>query len=568
MSKKEKIILGVLGGVFVLCLLFAFGYRSFQNEKLKREEQILEIKKHYGNFVQTNQECAIYTFENENYTQVGKVSADIYFELEEKDIQKVSDTYFKLKEDELYLYYEDVKPIDEIHYDLVPEYYLSVSSLKTDELTKFYQDGNVVMELNKKMSFPILYSHEDYSVIRYQKHLFDVKTADVNVEDSDESVEEATFVSVLKFQEVKESCNNDSCISLEQFKKTLKILQEKQMYTISKKDYELWNQKNVHLKKGAFLLNSVSNSEEVLNALKEYGYFNLSLDDWKLNSNNKTSSVGTDYSSINSYSVSQNTTEAQLSKMINGEDVVISKPKPKTSVAKPKSLPSVDAKATNIAVLNYHFFYDKNKENWCNDGNCMEVSQFREQLDFLKNNQYKTLTMEEYRAWMYNEIELPARSVLITVDDGAMGTGKHNGNKLIPILEEYQMHATLFLITGWWDKSNYESEYLDIESHTYDMHKERMCKDQPRGAQMLCSSKEQVLNDLKSSISVTGSNKAFCFPFYAYNDITLASVKEAGFQLAFIGGYMKSTRSNDKYKIPRYPIHRNTSLSQFISYIS
>ena len=31
----------------------------------------------------------------------------------------------------------------------------------------------------------------------------------------------------------------------------------------------------------------------------------------------------------------------------------------------------------------------------------------------------------------YGEIELPARSVLITIDDGALGTGTHNGNKLI-----------------------------------------------------------------------------------------------------------------------------------------
>ena len=39
------------------------------------------------------------------------------------------------------------------------------------------------------------------------------------------------------------------------------------------------------------------------------------------------------------------------------------------------------------------------------------------------------------------------KSVLITIDDGALGTGIQNGNKLIPILEEYKMHATLFLIT-------------------------------------------------------------------------------------------------------------------------
>ena len=129
------------------------------------------------------------------------------------------------------------------------------------------------------------------------------------------------------------------------------------------------------------------------------------------------------------------------------------------------------------------------------------------------------------------------------------------------------MHATLFLITGWWDINNYRSPYLDIESHTYDMHTEGLCKNQTRGAKMLCSTKEQVLDDLRKSLSVTGSNKAFCFPFYAYNDMAIQSLKEAGFQLGFVGGYAKSNRNQDKYKITRYPIHSNTSLNQFMNMI-
>ncbi len=53
--------------------------------------------------------------------------------------------------------------------------------------------------------------------------------------------------------------------------------------------------------------------------------------------------------------------------------------------------------------------------------------------------------MQEFRDWMYGKKSIfQKRSVLITIDDGAMGTGAHNGNKLIQFLEEYEMHATLF----------------------------------------------------------------------------------------------------------------------------
>lgn len=219
-----------------------------------------------------------------------------------------------------------------------------------------------------------------------------------------------------------------------------------------------------------------------------------------------------------------------------------------------------------IAVLNYHFFYS-DFEN-CNQGICLNTKKLEEQFKYLNDNGYKTLTMEEFRAWMYGEIELPKKSVLLTIDDGAMGTGIHNGNKLIPLLEKYQIHATLFLITGWWDINNYRSSYLDIESHTYDMHTEGLCSNVTRGAKMLCSSYEDAVNDLKKSIEITGSNTAFCYPFYAYNDQAINEVKEAGFKLAFAGGSVKATRNSNKYAIPRYPIYNNITLSTFISYIS
>ena len=221
-----------------------------------------------------------------------------------------------------------------------------------------------------------------------------------------------------------------------------------------------------------------------------------------------------------------------------------------------------------IAVLNYHFFYDPSLGETCDESICERVSDFKEQLNYLKQNNYKTLTMREFRDWMYGAIEIPDKSVLITIDDGAMGTGAHNGNKLIPILEEYKMHATLFLITGWWDINNYRSEYLDIESHTHDMHTGNLCSGVSRGAQMLCSSNEQVLNDLKTSMGITKSNLAFCFPFYAYNENAIGLVKQVGFQLAFIGGGTKVSRATDKYHIPRYPIQKTTSLQTFINYVS
>lgn len=227
-----------------------------------------------------------------------------------------------------------------------------------------------------------------------------------------------------------------------------------------------------------------------------------------------------------------------------------------------KALPDINAKATKIAVLNYHFFYDATKGNR-GDGNYTSIQTFEEQLKYLKDNNYKTLTMEEFRAWMYGERDLPARSVLITVDDGGNGTGRKNGNLLIPMLEKYQAHATIFLITGWWNKDGYQSPYVDLESHTNEMHEANYCKGVSRGAKMLCLSDEEVIADLTASTNYLGSKTAFCYPFYAHTQHTMELLQQVGFKLAFIGGESKATRSTNKYKIPRYHMYKTTTLVQF-----
>ena len=222
-----------------------------------------------------------------------------------------------------------------------------------------------------------------------------------------------------------------------------------------------------------------------------------------------------------------------------------------------------------VAVLNYQFFYNSAVESCSGGSNCIDINNFRQQLNYLRDNGYKTLTMTEFRDYMYGRIDVPAKSVLITIDDGGMGTGKQNGNYLAPILEEYKMHATLFLITGWWDISNYTgSKYLEIESHTNDMHNEGWCQGVTRGARMLCQNSDQVREDLKKSIEIVKDKTSFCFPFYASDDRTIGIVKELGFEMAFVGGSRKARRTDNKWMIPRYPIIQSHSLNDIIEMVS
>ena len=88
--------------------------------------------------------------------------------------------------------------------------------------------------------------------------------------------------------------------------------------------------------------------------------------------------------------------------------------------------PSYDRSKQKIPVLNYHFFYDPTIGEDCNEVICLTKQKFEEHLIYFRDNGFKTLTIDEFVRWYDGEIDLPPKSVLITVDDGAKGTGAHN----------------------------------------------------------------------------------------------------------------------------------------------
>ena len=87
---------------------------------------------------------------------------------------------------------------------------------------------------------------------------------------------------------------------------------------------------------------------------------------------------------------------------------------------------------------------------------------------------------------------------------------------------------------------------------------------------MLCDSEENILKDLKLSSEKLNGSKVFCFPFYDYNDRAISLLKQAGYEMAFIGqsnsgGYSKI--GTNKYMIPRLTMSSLDTLANFVSYL-
>ena len=234
----------------------------------------------------------------------------------------------------------------------------------------------------------------------------------------------------------------------------------------------------------------------------------------------------------------------------------------------------VDSKNTTehnisgVATLNYHAFYASDNEEEkksCNTDICHSDKQFKSQLDYIKENNILTIKMKEMEQYIDGKIQLP-KSVLITIDDGGM-------TKLaVDMLTEYKMYATIFLVTSWYDpKDYYVTDYIELHSHSHDMHSTGVCPTGQGGA-IQCLSEDKIQEDLKKSRELLNQTTYFCYPFYEYNEYSIRQLKKAGFTMAFVGESSKKDNlakvGMDKFRVPRFVIIKSTTIDDLEKYFN
>ena len=534
--KHKKIVLPI----FVVVLLL-IGIGVFVGYTLNNRNAEKLIKQNYNKYVITTGNARLY---DSNKKEIGVIYKGYKLELEEiKNLTK-KNKYFKIKDTDNYIGYNNIKKTKEFkNTNSASNYVVFNKNIKSNKNVVLMSNGKKAISLDN-INSPILYMDKDNYYISFLNDIFAIKKdksiKEVDSKNTNDKVSE--YISVLYYESITNNCEVANCFDISTIKAHGEKLKENGYYFITKDDYIKYLNGYLRPKEKAVLLLTGSETEEVKKINSELG-LNIGVvsdkDGIKFEDTNKKSTPSDDKNKVNRYSVKYYSTLDSIVKMANGEEVHEEEP----------------AKNPNqgIAVLNYHFFYDPATQE-CNETICLTVDKFRSHLQYLQDNGYKTLTMKEFVNWMYGRIELPEKSVLITIDDGAMGTGRHNGNHLATVLNEYKMHATLFLIAGWWNIDNYQdSPYLEIQSHTYDMHQKGPCGQ----GQLVCANYDEAKTDIENSLKIIGDNTSFCYPFYQYDDEAIQAIKDLGFKVAFAGGNKKATRSSNKYLIPRYPIYSN-----------
>jgi len=208
-----------------------------------------------------------------------------------------------------------------------------------------------------------------------------------------------------------------------------------------------------------------------------------------------------------------------------------------------------------VPILMFHNFTD----NLENINTCtITKEKFKEVLDTLDNNGYKTITFEELGKFVEGEIDIKDKVFIITMDDGYTS----NYTKAYPVLKEKKMNALISII-GWsvgrdtmsggiipiyphcsWQelKEMQDSGLIEIGNHTYDMHKYDEEKLNERKGTIINKGENPLLyrkffseDIIKLSDLVYNKlgkkDNVFCYPYGMYDEITEKLLEDLDYKI-------------------------------------
>ena len=183
----------------------------------------------------------------------------------------------------------------------------------------------------------------------------------------------------------------------------------------------------------------------------------------------------------------------------------------------------------------------------------LTVAEFDAQLKFLKDEGYNVIMPDDLLdAWEIGKT-LPPKPVLITFDDGHDDIYKN----VFPILQKYNMRATVFLVTDHigmpeylsWDfvRALQNGGFIDFESHT------KSYKDlsKLKGDKLwneIYGSKQAIEWALKKPA------KFIAYPNGNYTVDAEETSKEVHFRAGFIEDYGLAGNDNNPYILTRIPV--------------
>lgn len=218
--------------------------------------------------------------------------------------------------------------------------------------------------------------------------------------------------------------------------------------------------------------------------------------------------------------------------------------------------------AWRLPVLMYHSIDYTDKVN---DKITISPEAFARQMRYLHQGRYNVIPLSKAVWYIKNKMRPPARTVAITFDDGY----ENNYKYAYPVLKQYRIPATIFVVTGLVGKEGFmgwpqikeisDSGIIDIGSHTASHSWLTGLDDGSLKAEL-----EDSKRILESHI---GKPVDFlCYPMGGFNEHIKEAARAAGYVAAFATKPTKIKALYDIYEIKRVRISP-TANNMFVFYL-
>lgn len=191
-----------------------------------------------------------------------------------------------------------------------------------------------------------------------------------------------------------------------------------------------------------------------------------------------------------------------------------------------------------LPVLMYHSIQDSKT----NEAMISPIL-FEEEMKYLKDNNYTTLSLDEAYNFFENNVPVPEKSVVLTFDDGYVD----NYTLAYPILKKFGLKATIFVITSSIDTDpnsltssqlkELEDNGIAIESHT--VHHEKLSEiTYEAQLKTLEESKKFIEDKLNKTVNY------IAYPYGLNNKVTVKATDAAKYKIAFTTAGKWSSKTN------------------------
>lgn len=214
------------------------------------------------------------------------------------------------------------------------------------------------------------------------------------------------------------------------------------------------------------------------------------------------------------------------------------------------AIASTQEEGIPLPIIMYHSILKDSKRS---GKYIITPSTLEKDLQYIQNQGYTTITMSDIIDYVYEDVPLPEKPIIITFDDGHY----NNLGYAVPLLKKYNMKAVISVVGNYTDtfsktdeanlnysylrwkdiKQLMDSGIIEFQNHTYDLHS-------TSNGRMGCSKKSYESNETYTKIlsndllflqkkfqENTGyTPNTFTYPFGSISKASFPIIKNLGFK--------------------------------------